>query len=604
LRNPTLSLAPPRVRRTFLDDDVLLACGHAPHPPARCVGDWLVTWAAVAPERAFLAERRLDGSWRRESYRDALIAVEGIGTALLELGASRAEPVMVLADNGVDHALVALAAMHVGVPVAPVSTAYALASADFGRLREVGRTLRPGVVVVADVHRYAPALDALAAEGLAPRALVSLAPTGDAHDRGALPIASLAATRPSPALREAFARVGPDTIAKVLFTSGSTGSPRGVVNTQRMLCANQAAIAALWPFLGEAPPVTVDWLPWSHTFGSNHNFNMILRSGGTLYVDGGRPAPGLVEQTVANLRDIAPTLYFNVPRGFDLLLPHLERDEELRLRFFGNLDLLFYAAAALPPGTRARLEKCAEAAGRADLFITSAWGSTETAPMSTSAHFPTATPANIGLPAPGVEIKLASPEQGTTRREIRVRGPNVTPGYWLPGGEIEPARLDADGYLPTGDAAKLLDEEHPERGIVFEGRLGENFKLSTGTWVAVGQLRVALIDACAPLVQDCVIAGHDREALGALLFLSPAAQGAAHDQLHFRLLAMLREHNARFPTSSHKIARALVLTRPPSLDAGETTDKGYLNQRRLLERRHADVERLFAAAPDADVIRV
>jgi feruloyl-CoA synthase len=587
------------VRLTRSGDDLLLASGHAPQPLSRCVGDWLVTWAAVAPERAFLAERRLDGTWRRESYRDALRAVEGIGAALLDLGATPTAPVLVLAENGVDHGLVALGAMHAGVPVAPVSTAYALASADFGRLREVARTLRPSVVVVADVTRYGGALDALAAEGASGTTLVTL---DDDDARGAVPVRELARTRPSAALREAFAGLGPDTVAKILFTSGSTGSPRGVVNTQRMLCANQSAIATLWPFLAESPPVTVDWLPWSHTFGGNHNFHMILRSGGTLYVDGGRPAPGLVEPTVKNLREIAPTLYFNVPRGFDLLLPYLEHDAELAARFFENLDLLFYAAAALPPGTRARIERAAEAAGRADLFITSAWGSTETAPLSTSAYFPTKTPANIGLPGLGVEIKLAAPDAGSERREIRVRGPNVTPGYWLPGGGVDPAPRDADGFLPTGDAARLADDERPDQGIVFEGRLGENFKLSTGTWVSVGQLRVALVDACAPLVADCVVAGHDREALGALLFLSPAAFGAEPDELRYRLITMLRDHNGRYPSSSHRIRRALVLASPPSLDAGETTDKGYVNQRRVLDRRAADVERLFAAAPDADVL--
>jgi feruloyl-CoA synthase len=597
---PALSLAAPKVRLARTEDELLLASGHTPQPLARCVGDWLVTWAAVAPERAFLAERRLDGSWRRESYRATLGAVEGIGASLLELGATAVRPVLVLADNGVDHAFVQLGAMHAGVPVAPVSTAYALASADFARLKEVVWALRPGVIVVGDVLRYGPALDALAGEGLTDCPLVTL---DSSTARDAVPVAQLASARPTAALREAFAAVGPATVAKVLFTSGSTGFPRGVVNTQRMLCANQAAIATLWPFLGEAPPVTVDWLPWSHTFGSNHNVNMILRSGGTLYVDGGRPAPGLVDQTVKNLREIAPTLYFNVPRGYDLLLPFLESDEALRKHVFGNLDLLFYAAAALPPSTRARLVKVAEAAGRSDVFITSAWGSTETAPLATSAYFPTSTPANIGLPAPGVDIKLAAPEGGSTRREIRVRGASVTPGYWAPGGVVEPAPLDADGFLPTGDAARLVDEERPELGIVFEGRLGENFKLSSGTWVAVGQLRVALIDGCAPLVSDCVIAGHDREALGVLLFLSVAGAGAAPDELRWRLLEMLREHNARNPSSSHRITRALVLTTPPSLDAGETTDKGYLNQRCLLERRHADVARLFAAAPWPDVIR-
>ncbi len=583
-----LRLPSPSVRIERRGATLFLESGHPLPPPARCLGDLLVAWAQRAPERTWLAERATDG-WRTVSYAEGLAAARSIGSALLERGASATRPVMMLADNGVDHALAMMGALHAGVPFAPVSPAYGFASTDFGRLREVFALLRPRVLITPDAARAARALDALRGEpgGLSDVVVIDT-PTA---------FAQLRATPPSADLDRAFAAITPDTIAKVLFTSGSTGTPKGVVNTHRMLCSNQAAIATLWPFLGDEPPITVDWLPWSHTFGGNHNFNMVLHNGGTLYVDGGRPAPGLIEQTVANLREIAPTLYFNVPRGFDLLLPHLESDDALRARFFSRVRTIFYAAAALAPSTRARLEACARQAGRDDVFFATAWGSTETAPMATSAYFPTTTPALIGLPAPGTTIALAPVDD---KLECRVRGPNVTPGYWAPGGRVVPPALDVDGFLPTGDAVRLDDPAHPERGLVFEGRLGENFKLSSGTWVAVGMLRLAVVEACAPLVQDAVIAGHDREALGALLFPTPALLALDPRARHDRLRAALAAHNVRMPASSTRITRARVLTSPPSLDAGETTDKGYLNQRRVLAVRAAEVSRLFAAPVLAD----
>jgi feruloyl-CoA synthase len=393
---------------------------------------------------------------------------------------------------------------------------------------------------------------------------------------------------------------GPDTIAKVLFTSGSTGEPKGIVNTHRMLTANQESLRACWPFLDDEPPVVVDWLPWSHTFGGNHNFHLILRNGGTLYVDRGRPAPGLIDITLRNLAEVGPTLWFNVPRGFDQAVLELERDSELARGVFRNLRVLFYAAAALGATTRARLEEVARAAGNPDVFFTSAWGSTETSPLATSAHFPTRTTGVLGVPVPGVLLKLARVDD---RHELRVKGPNVTPGAWQRGGAIANVALDADGFLPTGDAGRLVDEANPEAGVVFAGRISENFKLSSGTWVNVGSVRLALVDRCAPLLADAVVAGHDREALGALLVLSPAGtKDVPVDQIRSRLRGAIEAYNANHPGSSERIRRALVLTRPLSLDDGETTDKGYTNQRRVLEKRADDVERLFAAQPDAEVL--
>ncbi len=584
-----LHLAPAAVDVERLGDDLVLRCPHRPGPAARALGVLLERWAERTPERVFLARR--DGAdWRTLTYAEALDQVRRLASALLLHGATPTRPIAILSENSPAHAVLQLAAMHIGVPVAPVSPAYSLMSTSFDNLRVVMDILRPSIVFAESLPRYAAAVATLPDD-------VMLLGAGDAG-RPSTSLAELLNTPPSEAMAQRFAEVGPDTVGKILFTSGSTGVPKGVVNTQRMMCSNQEAIATLWPFVAVTPPITVDWLPWSHTFGSNHNLGLILRNGGTMYIDDGRPAPGRVEQTLANLGEVSPTVYFNVPRGYDLLARCMEEDPKLARSFFARLDVLFYAAAALPPATRERLEALAAAQGR-PVFFASAWGSTETAPLATSAYFPTTTPAVIGLPAPGVEIKLAATEG---RHELRVRGPNVTPGTWSPGGDIVPATLDADGFLPTGDAGRLVDEAAPEKGLLFEGRLGENFKLSTGTWVLVGKLRVGIVDACAPWVQDAVIAGHDRDELTALLFVSEPADEAAEIQLRERIAEALGRWNEAHPASSTTIARVLLQIEPPSLDAGETTDKGYLNQRRILQRRADAVDRLYRTPPPDDVI--
>ncbi|MFZ5510668.1 MAG: feruloyl-CoA synthase [Pseudomonadota bacterium] len=566
-------------------------------PYARCLGSHLERWAREAPERVFLAERAGSG-WRTLTYSDALEHVRRIGAALLARGLSAQRPVALLSDNSIHHALLTLAAMHVGVPAAPVSPAYSLMSQDHDKLRGILSLLRPGLIYANDGAKFAAALNAV--------------DPGGAEVVTDADFARLTAAPAGPEVDAAYAAVGPDTVAKILFTSGSTGVPKGVINTQRMLCSNQQAIAQAWPFVTRHAPVIVDWLPWNHTFGGNHNFNMILANGGSLYIDEGKPMPGLVERTVANLRDIAPTLYFNVPRGFDMLLPYLESDAELRRRFFSRLQIIFYAAAALPQNLWQRLEALARRSrGEAVPFL-SAWGSTETAPMATTVHFPISHAGVIGLPAPGCEIKMV-PAAG--KLELRVRGPNVTPGYWQRP-DLTAAAFDEEGFYKIGDAGRFADPGDPAKGLEFDGRIAEDFKLMSGVWVRVGALRVKAVAELAPVAQDIVVTGHDREEVGFLIFPNLTACRSLCPELpadaplpqvlgDARVVARVQEGMQRLAAaggSSMFATRALLMAEPPSIDAGEITDKGYINQRAVLERRAALVQRLYADRPDGEVI--
>ena len=560
------------------------------------------------PGRIFLAEREGE-TWRRLTYEVARPIVDAIAQALFDRGLSAERPVMILSGNSVDHALMMLAGYTAGVPVAPISVAYSLQSQDHAKLKHIAALLRPGLVYVADTAPFAKALEALDLTGVE-----IVASRNGANLTGVTLLDDLARTSPGPSLDRAVSAIGAGTIAKFLFTSGSTSLPKGVVNTHGMLAANQQQIVQTWPFLDEQPLVLVDWLPWNHTFGGNHNFNMVLRNAGTLTIDAGKPLPGLIEQTVRNLGAVSPTIYFNVPAGYAALLTHLERDEALARSFFSKLRLIFYAGAALPQDLWERIEAVSGRATGRRVPMTSSLGTTETAPLATAAHFLIERAGVIGVPVPGVELKLV-PSGG--KLEVRVRGPNVAPGYWKRP-DLTAESYDEEGFYRPGDAVRFADANDPAKGIVFDGRIAEDFKLTTGTWVHVGALRVGVLAAGSPALQDAVVAGENRDFIALLAWLNAAGcqkligDGAPTSHAELARHPIVREHvraaiarwNAGQSGASQHVARVLLLPDLPSIDANEITDKGYVNQRLALERRAADVTWVFADEPDAEIIVV
>lgn len=534
----------------------------------RSVGHVLKAQAASRPDAPFL-RYRTDDDWQTLTYGEVLGRANAIGCRLVELDLSTDRPLIILSGNSIGHALVTLGAMLAGVPAVPVSPAYSLMSSDLAKIAHIAALVTPGAI-------YAEAADPFAS---AIRKVGPDLPLLIAEDVIAMP-----AVAEGPA-----ADPGPDDIAKILFTSGSTGMPKGVINTHRMLCANQVMAAKGWGFVRDEPPVLIDWLPWNHTFGGNMCFNMVLFNGGIFHIDDGKPAPGLIDRTVDNLRRASGTIHFNVPAGFAALLPFLERDAALRDVFFRDLKMIMYAGAALPQDLWERLEAVADLSGHGRPLMVSAWGSTETAPMATQVHFSIPRAGNIGLPCAGVDIRFAPVGD---KLELRVKGPNVTPGYFRQP-ELTGAAFDEEGFYRMGDAGTLADLKDPSEGIIFDGRVSEDFKLTTGTWVSTGALRTRVVAACSPLVQDVVVCGHDRDQLGLLIWPAPAAAGMPDSEFRSGLSEKLKEWNASNPGSSTAIRRFRILGTPPSIDANEITDKGYINQRAALSSRSDDVAALF-----------
>jgi feruloyl-CoA synthase len=607
--------APPTVRlgpRDFVldrtgDGTIYIRSPHKLDPYPDKLTERLAHWATRAPDTVFMSDR-VNGAWRSTTYADTLARIRRIAAALLTRKLSPERPIVILSGNDLEHQWLGLAAMHVGIPYAPVSSAYSLVSRDFANLRYIFNLLTPGLVFVNDGALFARAI-----ETLVPPEVELVVVRNPPAGRHATMFAELAQASVTPAVDAAYDGVNPDTIAKFLFTSGSTGHPKGVINTQRMLCSNQAMILAALRYFEDEPPIVLDWAPWHHTAGGNHDVYLVLYNGGSFYVDDGKPVPGAIEATVRNLRDVSPTWYFNVPKGFEALLPYLQRDAGLRQSFFRNLRVLWYAAAGVSQYVSDEYERLAlETIGRRIPFLTGL-GSTETAPFAIGRTWPAVRAANIGLPGPGLELKLV-PNGG--KLEARLRGPNITPGYWREQGLTANA-FDEEGYYKLGDALAFEDPTEPGKGLVFDGRIAEDFKLATGTWVATGRLRARLIDAFAPYVRDAVLTAPDRDDLGALMFPDPeACRALAPDttgdvaalladprvrhEFQKRLDALARESTG----SSNRVVRIMLMGEPPSMDAGEATDKGSINQRNVLRNRAALVEELYADPLSPRVIAI
>lgn len=572
------------------DGSLILTTDWPEAPTARCTTDWLRMWAARSPARVFLAERSGPG-WREIDYAGAWQQVQAIAGALLARGLGGGTPVMILSGNGIDHTLLSLACQHVGIPVVPLAEQYALIPAAHGVLARIAALISPHLVFAEDGARFGAAL-----------ALPGLAGAAQVVSRNAGPGQTLFAqldggADPGPA----NAAVGPDTVAKILMTSGSTSQPKGVLTTQRMLTANQMQLQELLPFLRARPPRLLDWLPWNHTFGGSFDFNLVLANGGTLHIDDGKPIPGLADRSLENNRLTQGTLAFNVPVGFALLRDAMRDDPTLCRQFFADLDMLFYAGASLPQDVWADLEALCRSV-RPDLpLFTSAWGLTETAPCALLQHEPAIGAGLVGVPMPGVAVRLV-PTDEPGRLEIRVRGDVVTPGYLDDPARTE-AAFDSEGFFITGDAVRFLDPADPARGLRFDGRLAEDFKLSSGTWVRAGQLRLDLLGALKGLAADVILTGTDR--VQALIVPTATLRagavedaGALLSPLAPRIAAALPQGNG----SARDVAAALILAEPPQMGEGEVTAKGNLNFRRLLTRRAALLARLDDPA-DPAVIR-
>jgi feruloyl-CoA synthase len=599
----TETYQPHRVNRDVRPDGtILLTSGHPLGPVAETTGDWLHKWAEEAPDRVFLAERSGSG-WREENYASALQKVRAIASSLLARGLDGETPILIMSGNGADHGLLALAAQYAGIPAVPVAEQYALIPGAHDRLRHVIELVRPKLAYAVDAEEYG---EALALDELADMEIVASRPGASR----ATPFDDLLKGDAAVDVDAAHADVGPDTVVKILMTSGSTSHPKGVPTTHRIMCVNQTQVADALPFLRERPPVIVDWLPWNHVFGGSHNFNMMLANGGSLYVDDGKPVKGKFERTLENLSMVTGTLAFNVPVGFSMLLNALRADESLRRRFFSDLDLVFYAGASLPQEVWQGFEEMAMEVKGSVPLMTSSWGLTETGPACLMQHEPAPESGIVGVPLTGVTAKLIPDED--MRCEVRVKGPNIMTGYFRDT-EKTAESFDEEGYFITGDAMRFVDPEKPEKGLRFDGRISEDFKLLTGTWVRAAALRLDLLGCLAPFAADLVVTGQDRGEIGVLVFpnmeavaeagFDPRDDGGAliDEGLAAEIAGLLAERAKTTTGSSTRVGRALIMAEPASLGDGELTAKGSLNARKILSRRAALLERLYDDADPATI---
>jgi len=559
-------------------------------------------WANQAPDKTFLAQRDANGSWEALSYRETYDKIQKIGQYLIASGASAERPIAILSENSLEHGLIALAALHVGIPYSPISPAYSLKSSDFGKLKHCIDLLTPGLVFVQDGKQYEKALQNCT------KSIPTISVTNSISDT--VPFENLLNTTVTPEVEKAYQNIGSETIAKILFTSGSTGMPKGVINTHGNLTANLQQITQTFPFMAGGGLTLIDWLPWNHTFGGNHNFGLTHYNGGSLYIDEGNPTPTGFMNTITNLKEIAPTVYFNVPKGFEQLVSHLKKDKELCRHFFSRLKMLFYAGASMPQHVWDGLEELSYKTTGKLLLISSGLGMTEASP---SAMFNTKTgheSGRLGVPVPGLEVKLV-PIADTF--EARFKGPNLTPGYWRNPEQTEKA-FDEEGYYKTGDALKFIDPTDPNAGMIFDGRIAENFKLSSGTWVNVGLLKSKLIAAGKGLIKEVVLTGHDKDFIGAIVFpdLEHCSQFLNENKNEANILEsepvrqtlqhILNTLGRQGTGSSTIIKRAVMADFEPSLQWGELTDKGSINQRAVLTNRKSTVQKLYAKQPESSVI--
>lgn len=569
----------------------------APYPER--MTDRLVHWAKEKPTQTLFARRLKNadgtfGEWQHISFSQALDSARHIAQGLLNRGLNVDRPVVILSENDLEHALMALGCMVAGVPFCPASPAYSTISQDFEKLRHILSTLTPGLVFAADAMRYGKAIESAVSTDLE-----VVLTQGTVHSHKSTQFAELLKTPITSAVDEAMRATGPDTIAKFLFTSGSTKMPKAVINTNRLWCSNQQQMCQSMPLLEEQPPVLIDWLPWNHTFGGNHNFGMVIYNGGTLYIDDGKPTPALIGESLRNLREIAPTVYFNVPTGFEAIAKAMRTDAALRKNLLSRVGMFFYAGAAMAQPIWDSLYASQEREVGERIAMTTGLGMTESGPFALFVTNPYVKTADLGVPAPGMEIKLVPDGD---KIEILYKGPNITPGYWRAPKETS-EHFDEEGFFRTGDAVKWIDESDVHQGLKFDGRIAEDFKLATGTFVSVGPLRAKIIGAGAPYIQDVVITGLNRREVGAMIFPTPAVRGlsglaadAAMSEVlsstsvvaHFQSLL---EHLAQTSTgSASRIAFAVLLNEPPSIDKGEVTDKGSINQRAVLKHRDALVQ--------------